>query len=164
MKQKLLILSLFLANTIYFSQDLISGGSNSWMFLTPDDGRTTLFIAPYITNDWQWGLATQFFNNGDVAISGNVGIGTTSPSDKLTVAGSAQIESNILLGHTGNTNRITLREVSQTLTIAGSDQTTFDTYSNGWLERMRIANNGNVGIGTSQTHIKTYRCRKHKFS
>ncbi|WP_316634953.1 hypothetical protein [uncultured Flavobacterium sp.] len=83
-----------------------------------------------------------------IANNGNVGIGTISPSDKLTVAGSTQIDSNILLGHTGDTNKIVSREVSQILTIGGSDITTFETYSSGWSERMRIANNGNVGIGT----------------
>lgn len=87
MKQKLLILLLFLANAICFAQDLFSGGSNSWIFHTPDDGRTTLHIAPLIDNNYNFNYQTMFYNNGDVAFSRNVGIGTTVPDAPLTVFG-----------------------------------------------------------------------------
>ncbi|SUJ02423.1 Uncharacterised protein [Sphingobacterium spiritivorum] len=35
--------------------DLVSTGSNSWIFHTPDDGRTTLYISPKINGEWNWG-------------------------------------------------------------------------------------------------------------
>ena len=97
------------------------------------------------------GAQNQLFS---VLKNGNFGIGTFSPTDKLTVVGSTQIENNIQLGHTGNTNKIVSREVNQTLTIGGSTLTTFETYSNGWRETMRIANDGNVGIGTTSPNAK----------
>ena len=87
MKQKLLTIFLLLANTICFSQDLVSGGSNNWIFHTPDDGRTTLHIAPLIDNNYNFNYQTMFFNNGNVAFSGNVGIGTAVPDVPLTVFG-----------------------------------------------------------------------------
>lgn len=45
--------------------DFISGGSNSWVFHTPDDGRKTLHLAPRNTagNDWDWGKS--FIINGE---------------------------------------------------------------------------------------------------
>lgn len=56
--------------------DLESTGTNSWIFHTPDDGRTTLYIAPKIDGSWQWGVNTQFLNNGNVIVSGGLGVGT----------------------------------------------------------------------------------------
>jgi hypothetical protein len=52
------------------AQDLISGGSNSWIFHTPDDGRTKLYIAPLVNGSWNWGAQTIFSNNGDLQFSG----------------------------------------------------------------------------------------------
>ena len=45
------------------STDLVLTGSNSWIFHTPDDGRTSLYIAPRINSEWNWGLY-RFDNNG----------------------------------------------------------------------------------------------------
>ena len=90
MKQKLLILFFFLATTICFSQDLISGGSNNWIFHTPDDGRTTLHIAPLVNNSYDFNYQTIFYNNGNVAFSGNIGIGGAFPEVPLTVYGSSK--------------------------------------------------------------------------
>ncbi|PWN70087.1 hypothetical protein C1631_008815 [Chryseobacterium phosphatilyticum] len=44
--------------------DIISGGSNSWVFHTPDDGRKSLHLAPRNTanDDWDWGKS--FIING----------------------------------------------------------------------------------------------------
>lgn len=38
-------------------QDIISGGANSWIFHTPDDGRKTIHLSPknVANNDWDWG-------------------------------------------------------------------------------------------------------------
>lgn len=44
-------------------QDIISGGSNSWIFHTPDDGRKTLHIAYGSPGAWGWGKA--FVLSGD---------------------------------------------------------------------------------------------------
>ena len=90
MKQKLLILFFLLANTICFSQDLVSGGSNNWIFHTPDDGRTTLHIAPLTNNIYDFSHQTIFYNNGDVAFSRNLGIGGAFPEVPLTVYGSSK--------------------------------------------------------------------------
>lgn len=51
------------------SSDLILTGSNSWVFHTPDDGRTSLHIAPFSNGDWNWGLFT-FTNDGVLTTSG----------------------------------------------------------------------------------------------
>ncbi|UOU96845.1 hypothetical protein MUU74_10095 [Chryseobacterium daecheongense] len=44
-------------------RDFISGGSNSWIFHTPDDGRKTLHIAYGSPSAWEWGKA--FVISGD---------------------------------------------------------------------------------------------------
>ncbi|MDV3955624.1 hypothetical protein J2O08_04470 [Elizabethkingia anophelis] len=55
-------------------QDIISGGLNSWIFHSPDDGRATLHIAPKNDAlDWDWGK--QFIingANGNVSVSGKL--------------------------------------------------------------------------------------------
>jgi hypothetical protein len=56
-----------------FSQDLVSGGSNSWIFHTPDDGRTSLFVAPGTNSSgWDFNKQTQFYNDGSVQFSGAI--------------------------------------------------------------------------------------------
>ena len=57
---------LFSFPLIVVSQDLVSGGTNSWLFHTPDDGRTTLYVAPKINDSWAWAFQTEFRNNGDI--------------------------------------------------------------------------------------------------
>jgi len=93
MRKKLLSISLFLLVLTYqaFAQDIVSGGLNSWLLHTPDDGRTTMFVAPLINNDWAWQFKTQFLNNGNVIFSGNIttqgniGIGTETSASRLHI-------------------------------------------------------------------------------
>lgn len=40
------------------NSNLILDGTNKWIFHSPDDGRKTLYVAPYGTSDWNWGLAS----------------------------------------------------------------------------------------------------------
>ena len=66
--------------------DIISyGDTNKWIFHTPDDGRTMMYIAPEITGAWAWG------NSMRLASNGNVGIGGIDPTVKLDVNGTIRI-------------------------------------------------------------------------
>lgn len=45
--------------------DFISGGSNSWIFHTPDDGRKSLYIAPKNVGNTDWDWTKSFTINGE---------------------------------------------------------------------------------------------------
>jgi len=79
-----------------------------------------------------------------VDTSGNVGIGTSSPSKTLHVNGELQVENNL-----------TLNENTPAIVIPNGDLRLFT----GGTERMRIDSSGNVGIGTDSPdrnlHIET---------
>lgn len=52
------------------TSDIISDGSNSWIFHTPDDQRRTLHIAPGSGNgQFDWSNQTIFNNNGNVGLN-----------------------------------------------------------------------------------------------
>ncbi|MDO8600020.1 MAG: hypothetical protein Q7R73_00155 [bacterium] len=49
------------------ASDIISGGANSWLWHTPDDGRTASYLAPGTNGgNWNWGANFEFKNNGDL--------------------------------------------------------------------------------------------------
>jgi hypothetical protein len=97
MKVKCFTLLFLVTNFFCSAQDLISEGSNRWIFHTPDDGRTTMWIAPFTSNDWQWGKATQFLNNGNVIFSGSIGIGTSTPVGLLGLVKSNPTNENDII-------------------------------------------------------------------
>jgi len=107
--------------------------------------------------------------------TGNVGIGTTSPDAPLHVdgagygspygglrvigagtgAGSTNVDqiADFGIGNSGSVSGVWLGGRSdQTTGVIGaktaSGNLAFEVYSGGWQERLRISNNGNVGIGT----------------
>jgi hypothetical protein len=91
--------------------------------------------------------------------SGNVGIGTSSPTQKLSVSGGIAatgqfVPSNgaTVLGYIGNDNSIS-GGTGTNLGIRSDTATTFAT--GGATERMRIDSSGNVGIGTSTLAFDT---------
>ena len=77
-----------------------------------------------------------------ISSTGNVGIGTSSPTTALTVAGVGRFLSGTegtQIGHNGTIGYIE---------TAGNSATPI-TFYNGGTERMRIDSSGNVGIGTA---------------
>jgi hypothetical protein len=85
-----------------------------------------------------------------VVANGNVGIGTASPTEKLQVAGNIYVQNtySIFIGSGGG----------QKIFAGGADNSTFLNFSqwtgSAYTERMRIAANGNIGIGTSSPSFK----------
>ena len=48
------------------THDIELFGSNSWIFHSPDDGRTDLYIAPKINGTWAWNNQVVFKNDGTI--------------------------------------------------------------------------------------------------
>ena len=55
------------------TSDIISDGSNRWIFHTPDDQRKSLHIAPGLPDgQFDWTKQTVFNNNGNIAVNGKL--------------------------------------------------------------------------------------------
>jgi len=126
-----------------------AGSSNNWSIIKNTATLSTSNIV-FVT-----GGGTSLTLNHDMSaiFTGNVGIGTTSPVSKLTVVGTT-------------TSAITVQSGSaisglQIFNNSTTDEANIINYYNGPLilgtnnvERMRIAGNGNVGIGVTSPSQK----------
>jgi len=55
------------------AMDIISGGANSWIFHTPDDGRKTLYVAPVLSSGLgDWDNDFEFHNDGSLFMPGGL--------------------------------------------------------------------------------------------
>ena len=58
------------------SGDITFNGPNKWIIHTPDDDRRIMYMAPgNDKGEWMWDKQTQFFNNGNVQLSGGLMLG-----------------------------------------------------------------------------------------
>jgi hypothetical protein len=184
---------LYVDGTIRTSGALVSGGlleftggwsaspynPSSWIRAASGVG---LFLVNNSISKWAGFNSTSDFivNSGDIYVSsssGNVGIGTTSPNEKLTILGSAATTfqgGGIYNSHAyGNADKAESRfnlgklegATYQPMGAIGafpSDNTSSDSgvlsfytrISQSLTEKMRITNGGNVGIGTTSPGAK----------
>ncbi len=83
------------------------------------------------------------------AENGNVGIGTTSPTQKLDVNG------NIALSFNGESLIVNDQRGTDSISIRGAANINFHTFNgSSYVEHMRITSSGNVGIGVTNPSQK----------
>ena len=86
--------------------------------------------------------------NGGVNVTGNLGVGTTSPAQKLDVKGIMQLTNSATPANTSY-----LYDGGGLLLSSNNSNPMY--FYTGASERMRIASSGNVGIGTSSPSADT---------
>ena len=118
-----------------------------------DDDTTTYVIA-------EGGRSSFGRNNGlnannlNIDASGNVGIGTTNPANKLEVYTPAAAE-NVFSVNNG-TQRLQLGVNNSQGSFIFEQHSHALRFGTNNTERMRIASNGNVGIGTSSPQVELH--------
>jgi len=115
---------------------LVSGNAHSRLDLMMNDADTTLIPAPVMT--WQ--------------ANGRVGIGTTTPTQALTIQGGLNIDNGNL--NTGTTTNALLFGAAGSgegisSTRSGSNNNVGLNFFTNHIQRLVITNAGNVGVGTT---------------
>lgn len=136
--KKLFFISFLFLNVVAFSQDLISGGSNSWIFHTPDRGERDLHIAPTNSNntDWDWNNRITMTNDGILKTPKSIVVGNSflEPLSGNDSSISFCPNNGTSWFHIKNSSNNSL-EISQGANVDGQ-------------KLVVIKNNGNFGIGS----------------
>jgi hypothetical protein len=93
-----------------------------------------------------------------IATSGNVGIGNNSPDEKVEISGSSAITyPKIKMSNPSQTGRYMSIGMIDSVNhcIEANGGSTFLTFKTSGSERMRISDNGFVGIGTGSSVVKS---------
>ena len=138
--KSLCVIIIFLASSAVNSQDLYSGGTNSWVLHTPDDGRTSLYVAPGVNSgNWNWGNGAEFRDDGQLFLASHIsatGLYKRTSGD-LWIGGPDFGSDN---GHGINFTAV-------------NNGFNFQTYYSGWASRFYISDNGNIGIGLTNPYF-----------
>jgi hypothetical protein len=139
-------------------------GDNTLKFYAPAIGTNASHVHYGATGDWYIRSASVA---GKVIIQdsgGNVGIGTTTPSEKLTVNGNGMVTGNLVLGTNGNVATISGLQSSGAIEIKSNPSVGGDAnrYMRlGWKDNnatfypvLAINDNLNFGIGTLSPQSK----------
>jgi hypothetical protein len=86
--------------------------------------------------------------------AGNVGIGTTSPSNALTIFVPSSSSKGLMLSDGTDVASFTYSTITGENRIGGLQSYVFPTFYSGGSERMRITSGGDVGIGTTSPDTK----------
>jgi hypothetical protein len=110
----------------------------------------------YITgvNDTSLTLATGGSATLTALANGNVGIGTTSPLEKLHVEGNLELQSNFTISSNSGNYWQRIRTVDATASTTNAFLFETRNGSGNYLSHMVIRNDGNVGIGTTSPSAK----------
>lgn len=156
----------------YTSQYFANNGTTKGIVLW--DNTSTLFkVGTFSANDLT--LVTNFTERVRVTSIGNVGIGTTSPSGKLSIVdgyyntffadNSSQYGSGLILSGDGGSDQRSWKQFVKN--ASGGVALTFEVSTSGvsygssptgltYSEKMRITPSGNVGIGTTAPTSKLH--------
>jgi hypothetical protein len=134
-----------------------NGGIQYLMFAdgTSGDDRYRGYIQYSHTSDFM-AFASNAVERMRLTSTGNVGIGTTSPSQALNVVGNGRFEAasgNRYVEVTSSTSSIQFGTDGSTQFIYGAGAFPL-TFSTNGSEKMRITSAGNVGIGTSSPAVR----------
>ena len=133
--------------TVTLAANAFWNGS-AWVY--PNTGASFYMLMHRVNNQFEFRVRPDGGSQNTAMVinqHGNVGIGTTSPQNMLSVSG----EMNVDQGNTGIGNTPTLsfgntgNEGIGSKRDAGIGQNGLDFYTNG-IKRMTILNNGNIGI------------------
>jgi hypothetical protein len=134
----------FANSSIANGNDKRIGGITSWT-----DGATNSGLLQFLTSS-----AGTFEERMRITSGGNIGIGTTTPAGKLDVSGSLVLSGNAYTNGPSVSN-----SNDGLLLVGGTSLGVRINNQNNTAELMRVANSGNVGIGTGaplgRLHIVT---------
>ena len=131
-------------------QLLVEGGLSPWNNISENLGRSDKYWQQAYIYSIQSGGILQFKSNGDnermrIDASGNVGIGTTSPTEKLTVTGNINLE-----GVTRKLYFDTTNAAKQVILGVENDYEFHIVNARGNSSRLMLGN-GSITLGTSST-------------
>jgi hypothetical protein len=126
--------------------NIVASGGNG-IQLGQNQNTKNAFL--YLVDNASLTLSTNATAAMTIAANSNIGIGSTSPANKLTVAGNMSLQTaGFLAFGTGaaNTSNFSLYGDSTGTVLNHASLITFNIAN---VEKMRIANTGNVGIGNT---------------